>query len=376
MKKTRFLSAKSPKIRSGFTLIELLVVISIIAVLASLIAPAVQSARRSARRLECLNSIRNIGLAMQNFASQAGNLPSLTSDLSVTNSSGVSGKVYGAGWPIALLPVLDSAALLKNLRNNSISTGTGDQMIFQDQISLKVFACPDDIDSYQKPGGLSYVVNSGFIPSTVWDSGETAAAYMQPWIIDWNGDGRYSTDGVTATGSPATFDTQDAAIETASGVFFRPTSLGSPTLDGLSAGDGTTTTLLISENLQAGLWYATRDSVTSVANVHNLGFSVRLPVTSYKPTVGLFSSVGSLQTTNAINDVTVMPDQWAINRNIAASPGTAPRPSSNHAGGVNAIFGDGSGKFLNENIDKAVYFKLLTSNGVNYGEQTLNQSSY
>src|SRR5690606_6283882 len=60
------------KSRRGFTLIELLVVISIIAVLISLIAPAVQSARRAARRTQCLNNMRNVGLAIQNFASQNG----------------------------------------------------------------------------------------------------------------------------------------------------------------------------------------------------------------------------------------------------------------------------------------------------------------
>ena len=373
MKKS--IQSRSQK-RRGFTLIELLVVISIIAVLASLIAPAVQSARRAARKLECLNSIRNIGLAMQNFASSSGTLPTLTNDLPVTNAAGVSGKVYGAAWPIALLPALDSAALLKNLKQNAISSGSGDAMIFTDEVNLKVFTCPDDTDSHQRPGGLSFVVNSGFMPDTIWDGGETASAYMQPWVIDWNGDGRYSLDGATQIGA-LPFDAIDAGIETSTGVFFRPNSTYTASLDSLSVGDGSSSTILLSENLQAGLWYASRDSAVSFGSANNLGFGIRIPIASGRPVTGIFSSVSSLQTIRAgVTDTTLLPDQWAINRNLGAPVGTAPRPSSNHAGGVNTVFGDGSAKFINEQIDKEVYFKLLTSNGVTYFEQTLNQASY
>src|ERR1700730_5064061 len=102
--------------RRGFTLIELLVVIAIIAVLIALLLPAVQAAREAARRAQCVNNLKQIGLALHNYHDVNGSFP-MGSSLGLYN-----GGFYQAkqGWSAhgAMLPQLEQMALYNAINFN------------------------------------------------------------------------------------------------------------------------------------------------------------------------------------------------------------------------------------------------------------------
>src|SRR5471030_464904 len=103
----------------GFTLIELLVVIAIIAVLIALLLPAVQQAREAARRTQCKNNLKQLGLAMFNYEGTYGRFP-----FASFVPWGRTGKddchmdyngQFGPNWGVALLPFIEQSALYTSM---------------------------------------------------------------------------------------------------------------------------------------------------------------------------------------------------------------------------------------------------------------------
>ena len=103
--------------RSGFTLIELLVVIAIIAVLIALLLPAVQSAREAARRMQCTNNLKQIGLAIHNYHDVQNRFPSgfIFQAPGMANRADRPNRAAGFSWHTFILPFVEQANLYNQL---------------------------------------------------------------------------------------------------------------------------------------------------------------------------------------------------------------------------------------------------------------------
>src|SRR5437879_4300140 len=131
--------------RKGFTLIELLVVIAIIAVLVALLLPAVQQAREAARRSQCKNQLKQLGLAIHNYHESFNCLP--PGNTAAINTSGGFSRWGGVSVHTMILPNIDQAPLYNQYNFNMCGSyeGTNSAATLR-QARVPIYRCPSDSD--------------------------------------------------------------------------------------------------------------------------------------------------------------------------------------------------------------------------------------
>jgi prepilin-type N-terminal cleavage/methylation domain-containing protein/prepilin-type processing-associated H-X9-DG protein len=165
--------------RRGFTLIELLVVIAIIAILIALLLPAVQQAREAARRVQCKNNLKQIGLALQNYHDVHGLFPP-----GWVPASGATSNMTPSSWAwsVFILPQIDQGTLYQSL---NVSDGTPSVPAAQNAVAgtndrlVSAYSCPSD------PGGEVAVWGGTAFSSAGTINGYRKMSY--PGCIGFNG---------------------------------------------------------------------------------------------------------------------------------------------------------------------------------------------
>lgn len=310
-------------VRRGFTLIELLVVIAIIAVLIALLLPAVQQAREAARRSQCKNSLKQLGLAFHNYHDTHRVFPPGSINPNAQSITSTLPSVWS--WGAMILPYVDQAPLY-----NTLQPGT---QTLQYQLTNNLVACTTPLPLFRCASDTGPALNDYTDSKSSFAS--TAASYNYNALVPnlANTNMSIATSNYIAVGG-----TSDSLTPLVQNNFYFPGGYPTGMFSQNSKTsirditDGTSNTLMIGE--RAYQITKTPGAVFGAGTV--LGFSESTPASGQGQKTGINNAVGiaydGLNTTiNGNHDRR----GWC----------------SNHVGGAHFAVADGSVRFISENID-------------------------
>ena len=335
--------------RDGFTLIELLVVIAIIAVLIALLIPSVQAAREAARRIQCVNNLKQLGLAIHNYHDANSTMPPGVI-ASAACGRGIFIGCQNTPWFVLMLPQFEQQ-MLANAFNFSLGSEgpllPGPAGFFADSTvtatRIATFQCPSDIEAnYQ----INPTIAGGFLSGPIESKGNYAASWGNTY---WGQD--------QPTPSSVFPNLQNGATVT-----FLPAAFGFVARNFASVRDGLSSTVFMSEVIKGSL-YDQRGVMWSTA-MGACSYSSRFTPDNFKDFYN-FENGQDLLTSSDVCDNQpglMLPCSAAVagpNQVLRAVAGS----KSRHTGGVNNLLGDGSVRFIKSTISPVVWVALNTISG-------------
>jgi prepilin-type N-terminal cleavage/methylation domain-containing protein/prepilin-type processing-associated H-X9-DG protein len=299
----------------GFTLVELLVVIAVIGILVALLLPAVQAARESARRAQCLNNFKQVGVAMHSYHAARNHFPDgidmWTTSAPCSIPPGKTLSFIGWGWGTHILPYLEESSVFSmfDLTERSDNNYAKGNSFKAGASKISTYLCPSDPKGFELVGCCSDVSNGGSDAEDVGKTNMAGIADSTSWQCVYKEYDNYPSGWPRWDGN---------------GVLF-----GHSAVNVSKITDGTSHTLMIGE-------------VVGYEDVENAGY--------------FWVTWDVLDVANGINLPLRIPPRSLFDETDAGF-------ASHHPGGCHFLFCDGSAGLLNETIDQNVLAALATRNG-------------